>query len=135
VVGALRSDRTADRAALAQWREAAGDHPVYAHHMADFSADLTAAVEVLADVGFSGVLTGGAIGPEGMATVELGIPMLRRLVSTLGDRITILAGGSLRASNVRRVVAETGVREVHLGFRAGSEPDTVRAVAAALRSL
>jgi copper homeostasis protein len=80
------------------------------------------------------VLTGGALGADGTAMVEEGMPMLRRLVSTMGDRITVLAGGSLRAANVRRVVTETGVREVHLGFRTGSEPDAVRAVVAALAS-
>jgi copper homeostasis protein len=135
VVGALTRGRTADREALTRWCEAASGRPVYAHHMADFSADLVAAVEVLVDIGFSGVLTGGALGADGTAMVEQGIPMLRRLVSTIGNRITVLAGGSLRAANVRRVVTETGVREVHLGFRNGSEPDAVRAVVAALASL
>jgi copper homeostasis protein len=135
VVGALTRERTVDREALSRWREAAGGHPVYAHHMADFSADVVTAIQTLADLGFSGVLTGGALGPDGTAMVEHGIPMLRRLVATMGDRITVLAGGSLRAANVRRVVTETGVREVHLGFRNGSERDAVRAVVAALASL
>jgi copper homeostasis protein len=42
--------------------------------------------------------------------------MLAQLVARGGDRVTILAGGSIRAHNVRAIVARTGVREVHARF-------------------
>jgi copper homeostasis protein CutC len=59
------------------------------------------------------------------------------LQSRWGERITILAGGGVRAGNVRRLVDVTGVREVHLGPRLadgrGMEIRELEATIAALR--
>ena len=40
--------------------------------------------------------------------------MLASLVERAVDRITVMAGGSVRDENVREIVAATGVREVHV---------------------
>jgi copper homeostasis protein len=59
-----------------------------------------------------------------------------RLVARAGDRVTIIAGGSVRASNVSEIVQRTGVREVHAWvLRAGAadSTDLVSAVVERLR--
>lgn len=38
---------------------------------------------------------------------------LQSLVERAGDRIAIIAGGTINATNVRQIVAKTGVRFVH----------------------
>ncbi|MGA7246031.1 MAG: copper homeostasis protein CutC, partial [Terracidiphilus sp.] len=38
-----------------------------------------------------------------------------------GDRIRIMAGGGIRASNVRTVALTTGVHEIHTSLRDGVE--------------
>jgi copper homeostasis protein len=129
VVGALTREALVDRAAMERFREAAGPLALVAHRAVDAAADLIEAVDTLAALGITRVLTSGAA-----PTAEEGIPILRRLVEHVGERVTILAGGSVRASNVRRIVDETGVREVHLAFPAEAEPDRVRGVVEALAS-
>jgi copper homeostasis protein len=128
-VGALTRAGLVDRTAIERFREAAGPLPLVAHRAVDAAADLIEAVDTLAALGVTRVLTSG-----GAPTAEEGIPRLRRLVEHIGERVTILAGGSVRARNVRRIVDETGVREVHLAFTADAEPDRVRGVVTALAS-
>jgi copper homeostasis protein len=101
--------------------------PVFAHRAVDAARDVTDALQTLATLEIPRVLTSG-----GAPGAEQGIPVLRRLVTDFGDRVRILAGGSVRPSNVRRIVDQTGVREVHFGYPQGAEPDRVRAVVAAL---
>jgi copper homeostasis protein len=50
----------------------------------------------------------------GRRTALDGGAVLRALIEQAGDRVTIMAGGSIRAGNVGEVVASTGVTEVHL---------------------
>jgi copper homeostasis protein len=127
VVGALTRSGAVDRAAIEALREAAGPLPLMAHRAVDAAVDLLEAVETLAALGVERVLTSG-----GAPTAEEGLPGLRQLVSTLGDRIVILAGGWIRPGNALRIVQATGVREVHVGFPVGAEMDRVRGVVAAL---
>ena len=59
-------------------------------------------------IGVDRVLTSG-----GARTALEGTARLRALVVQSAGRIAILAGAGVRASNVRQVVAESGVNEVH----------------------
>jgi copper homeostasis protein len=54
------------------------------------------------------VLTSG-----GAPTATEGADTLARLVRRAGGRLAIIAGGTVRASNVRALVETTGVAEVH----------------------
>ena len=127
VVGALTDAGAVDEPAIAVLTSIAGRLPLVAHRAVDAAQDPARAIGVMAALGFRSVLTSGAA-----PTAEEGIGMLRRLVHRFEGRMTILAGGSVRASNVRRIVAETGVREIHVGFPEDAEPDRVRAVVAAV---
>jgi copper homeostasis protein len=52
----------------------------------------------------------------GAATALEGIERLAALVRQAAARITVLAGGGVRAHNVRAILAASGVHEVHARF-------------------
>jgi len=86
----------------------AGPLPVTCHRAFDEVRDLDAALDALIGLGVSRVLTSG-----GAPTAADGAPALARLVRRAAGRIAVLAGGTVRASNVRALVEATGVTEVH----------------------
>ena len=86
----------------------AGPLPVTCHRAFDEVRDLDAALDALIGLGVSRVLTSG-----GAPTAADGAPALARLVRRTAGRIAVLAGGTVRASNVRALVEATGVTEVH----------------------
>ena len=45
--------------------------------------------------------------------VDEGIDELQKIVAQAGTRITILAGGGVTPNNVKHLIRETGVQEVH----------------------
>lgn len=114
VLGALTADGAVDVAIMRMMIEAARPMRVTFHRAFDFVRDQDAALELLIELGVDRVLTSG-----GAPTALEGAPALARLVERAGDRLTVLAGGSIDASNVAEVVRRSGVREVHLR---GAEP-------------
>jgi len=109
VVGALTAEGDIDVPVIERLLDAAGEADVAFHRAVDSTRDLGASVDLLAQLGLRRVLTSGA-----RRTAVDGIPALRALVESVGDAITIVAGGGVRPDSVQRIVAETGVREVHL---------------------
>src|SRR5262245_60444727 len=106
VAGALTEAREVDRAATAALVSAAAGLPFTFHRAFDRTVDLSIALEQLVDLGVTRVLTSG-----GAPTALGGSARLHALVEQSAGRITILAGGNVRASNVRDVVSLTGVKE------------------------
>lgn len=86
----------------------AGPLPVTCHKAFDEVRDLDAALDTLIGMGVTRVLTSG-----GAPTAAEGAPALARLVQRAAGRIAILAGGTVRTSNVGTLIAATGVTEVH----------------------
>jgi copper homeostasis protein len=109
VLGLLRPDGTVDRERTARLVDDAGPVPVTFHRAFDVSRDPMEALETLIDLGVRRVLTSGQT-----ATALESLPLIAKLVRTAGSRITILAGGGITPANAARVVAETGVGEIHL---------------------
>ncbi len=66
------------------------------------------ALEAVIQTGADRILTSG-----GARNAEDGSPMLSELVKKAAGRIGILASGTIRETNVRKIVEETGVHEVH----------------------
>lgn len=95
------------------------------HRAFDQTPDAMTALNVLLDEGVQVVLTAGH-----QRTAMDGADELRRLQVHAGSRLAILAGGSVRGSNVRDVVKRTGVREVHVR---GTDPMFIRDAVNALR--
>jgi copper homeostasis protein len=78
------------------------------HRAFDRTPDADAALDALIALGVHVVLTSGHA-----ATAQEGAVTLARHVKRAGNRISILAGGSLRATNARAIIAATGVSAVH----------------------
>lgn len=119
VVGALRPDGRLDREALARFRDAARDTMIVLHRAIDLVPDPVAAVRDAASLGYDKILSSG-----GAPTAIEGMARLAEMVAAAGDRLSIIAGAGVTPDNVARLVAATGVREVHASAsRPGPEPD------------
>jgi len=124
-IGALDAASRVDRELTGALLGAARPLAVTFHRAFDAVRDPLEAAEVLLTLGIERVLTSG-----GAATAEAGIPVLAELVRRGTPRLTVLAGGGIRAHNAGRIVRQTGVGELHL--RAGPGAAWVREVVAAL---
>ena len=111
VLGVLRGDGRVDVDRTRSLVECAGGLPVTFHRAFDATPDQGAALEDALAAGATRVLTAGGTG-----TALDGVDRLAALVRQGGSRVTIVAGGGVRAHNVRAIVAGTGVREVHARF-------------------
>ena len=123
VIGALDETRRVDRAALEELARAADGASVTFHRAFDQVDHPLREIEVLAEAGVDRVLTSG-----GAATAWEGRSTLRALVERSGDALTVLGGGRVRGDHVRRLVEETGLREVHA--RASAVPGLLEALPA-----
>lgn len=109
VVGALLPDGTVDVEGTRALAEEARPMSVTFHRAFDACRDLEASLESLIAIGVDRVLTSG-----GASSAAEGAERLRALVRQASGRIGILAGGGVKEHNVSRIVAATGVREVHV---------------------
>ena len=93
---------------MARVMATAGTLEVTFHRAFDMSRDPLEALETLAELGVTRVLTSG----QGR-TVPEGQSLIRELVHRAGDRISIMPGGGVTEGNVLQIVQKTGVEEVH----------------------
>lgn len=107
-LGALTPEGDVDVAHMADLIAVATPLRVVFHRAFDAVRDQDEALELLVSLQVNGVLTAG-----GARTAEAGIPKLRSLVERAGDRIRVIAAGSITKDNARRIVTETGVSAVH----------------------
>jgi copper homeostasis protein len=111
VLGELTKDnrvnieRTRELVALAQ------PLPVTFHRAFDDVADTDTALEDVIETGAARVLTSG-----GAANAPAGLERLARLIPAAGERILILPGGGINASNAVDVARQTHARELHSGL-------------------
>lgn len=121
VIGVLDSRGEIDGAALGDIVAEARGVPVVFHRAFDVLADPLSGLERLVDAGVARVLTSG-----GSARAWDGRATLRKLVDLASGRLTILAGGGVRAKHVHALVREAGVSEIHA--RASAVPDIMTAL-------
>lgn len=107
--GALTADGDVDAERMRELVALARPMAVTFHRAFDFVRDQDAALETLLELGVDRVLTSG-----GAPTAEEGAPRIAALAQRAGDRMIVMAGGSITAANVGQVVAATGVGEVHV---------------------
>jgi len=112
VTGLLHEDGRVDERRCRALIARANGRPVVFHRAFDGTPDPFEAMEMLIGLGFTRILTAG-----GTSTAMEGADRIRSLVEQARERIEILAGGGIRASNVRRLVGRTGVGQVHLAPR------------------
>ncbi len=109
VTGALTAEGQVDSVAMAILMDAAKDIPVTFHRAFDEVVDPLEAIEELKALGVARILTSGQ-----HLTAWKGRKVLKEFRQAAGDGIAIVAGGGIRGSRVARLVAETGVKEIHL---------------------
>jgi len=112
VFGILKEDGNVDTRRTRQLVEIARPLKSTFHRAFDMSRDPGKSLQDIVSAGVDRVLTSG-----GEQKVEDGMPAIVRLVRAAKQRIAIMAGGGITESNVHRVIAETGVREIHASVR------------------
>jgi copper homeostasis protein len=108
VIGALTADGDIDAEMVSQLITMASPVRVGFHRAFDQVRDQDDALELLVSLQVDHILTSG-----GAHTAAAGAPRIKALVERAGDRIGIIAGGSITASNAANIVTSTGVHSVH----------------------
>lgn len=108
VFGALTPDGEIDAARMAELIAVASPMRVGFHRAFDAVRDQDEALELLVSLQVDLILTSGAA-----KTAAEGAPKLKQLVDRAGDRIGIIAGGSVTKTNAPALVKSTGVRTIH----------------------
>lgn len=108
VLGIQNDDGALDTAVLARLCEAADGLGKTLHRVIDVVPDQIEALDQAIALGFERVLTSGAQpeAPEGAG-------LIKEMVNHAAGRISVMPGCGLTRENVRTLVLETGVREVH----------------------
>ena len=111
VVGALNA--AGELAPACRELVAAADGlPVTLHRAIDVSADSIRTLDTAISWGFARVLTSGR-----HATAVAGAEMIRAMVDRAAGRVDVMACGGVRPDNAPRVVAATGVADLHAAPR------------------
>jgi copper homeostasis protein len=112
VIGLLNADGTVDRVRTSILVDKAYPMSVTFHRAFDRTRDAVEALETLIDVGCERVLTSGL-----MPNVSSGKLLLKQLVETADDRITIMPGSGVRHNNIAELAQFTGAVEFHTSAR------------------
>jgi len=113
VIGMLSKDGDVDVERCSELIRRAGSMQVTFHRAFDRVKDPMRSLEDIIDLGCARVLTSGL-----RPNVDLGKDMLRTLVDAAGDRITIMPGSGVRATNVLELAQSTGATAFHSSARA-----------------
>ena len=95
--------------------------PVTFHRAFDLCRRPTIEIEVIIDLGFTRLLTGGK-----QKTAQLGAKLIKKLMEQVGSRIIIVPGGGIDLDNVAYVVENTEAKEYHGAFRKVKETAAVQ---------
>jgi copper homeostasis protein len=111
VLGVLTETRRVDVLRVRELVQLARPLPVTFHRAFDETADLYESLEDVIDTGAARILTSG-----GEPTAPQGLGVLAKLVASAGNRIIIVPGGGVNASNILEVAQRTQAREFHSGL-------------------
>ena len=128
VLGALTADRRVDVLAMRGLIGAAHGLPITFHRAIDQTGDVLASLDVLRALGVARVLSSGAA----PSAVD-GADTLAAMVDRAGSSLAVIAGGGVRAHNVRRIVERSAVRQVHA--RCGRDAARIRSIREALDAM
>lgn len=112
VLGLLKEDGTIDIERTRELVVHAEPFPVTFHRAFDMTPDPVQSLQDVIETGARRLLT------SGMSTTAIeGKMLIKKLVELKGDEIIIMAGGGLRKNNIKRFLADTHVKEIHLSAR------------------
>ena len=111
VLGVLTENRQVDVDRTRGLVKLAEPLPVTFHRAFDDVADLNTALEDVIETGATRILTSG-----GAPTAPQGLGVLAKLVPAAGNRIFIVPGSGINASNILEVAQRTQAREFHSGL-------------------
>jgi len=111
VFGILDADGNVDTHRSRELIELARPLDVTFHRAFDMSVDLLRSLEDICGTGANRILTSG-----GEPTAVQGLEVIANLVKAAHGRIAIMPGSGIKAENARRIVEESGVREIHAGL-------------------
>ena len=109
VIGILNPDGTVDVTRTRALVERARPMRVTFHRAFDVTRDPFEALETLIELGIDRVLTSGQ-----EPSVLEGLDLIVELVRAAGERIIVMPGAGITERNVHKIVAASGVREVHV---------------------
>jgi len=112
VFGILNEDGTIDKARIKELIQLARPLKITFHRAFDMTREPEEALNTLIELCIDRLLTSGQ-----EADVHKGIPTLKKLVELAGDKIIIMPGGGVNEINIKEVVEETGVKEIHASAR------------------
>ncbi len=124
VFGALTEELRIHKQQCAQLVDAAGPLETTFHRAFDVAADPLATFDDIVGLGFDRLLSSGQA-----ATAEQGVPLLRQLRQRADASFAVLPGAGVNESNAPRIVAETGVGEVHASASVAGAGQSTRSVA------
>ncbi len=111
VFGILDAEGQVDTQRSRELVELARPLDVTFHRAFDMSDDLFRALEDVCTTGANRILTSG-----GQQTALEGLDCIAGLVKAAKGRIAIMPGSGIRENNIRRIVEESGAREIHTGM-------------------
>jgi len=111
VLGILKNERRVDIGRTQELVEFARPLHVTFHRAFDDCADLREALEDVIQTGANRILTSG-----GAKSAPEGASMLAELVQLARERVVILLGSGINASNISEVAKHTHAREFHSGL-------------------
>lgn len=82
------------------------------HRAFDMTRDPLEALDTLISLGVERVLTSGR-----KSKAILGVDLIRELVQRAQNQIIIMPGAGISAANVKDIIANTGVKEVHMSLK------------------
>lgn len=112
VVGGLTSEGDVDMDFLRCCVAAASGASVTFHRAFDLCREPFRALNEIIDCGCNRLLTSGQA-----PTAEAGIPLIAQLVECAGNHLSILPGCGVNPKNAKRILVETGAREIHASAR------------------
>lgn len=114
VFGFLDIDRNVDVERTKRFADLAhqyGKEAIY-HRAFDNVRDPYEAIEALIECGIERILTSGL-----QANAIDGVPLLKDLHEKYGDKIALLPGGGVVAANIKEILDNTGIPEIHGSFK------------------
>jgi copper homeostasis protein len=112
VIGMLNADATIDTERSAALVKIAYPMSVTFHRAFDRVIDAKKALEDIIAIGCERILTSGFY-----PNVMDGIENIKALIQQADDRIIIMPGSGVRASNVKEIITQTGAKEIHSSAR------------------